>query len=58
MKNKTSKVKVKPYVRKRGEHRWREYNGVTKCITCLCDDDDAFVGGLECSYKQKPDWQP
>ena len=44
--------------RKRGEHRWHENNGVTKCVTCFCDEDDAYVGGQECSYGQKSDWQP
>lgn len=41
----------------RGEHLWHEHDGVTKCVTCFCDQDDAFVGGLECSYKQKPGWK-
>jgi hypothetical protein len=42
---------VVPPPRKDGEHLWHEHNGVTKCVTCFCDEDDANVGGQECSYK-------
>jgi hypothetical protein len=42
----------KPVVprRKKGEHRWQTCNGVTRCVTCFCDEDDAFVGGTQCTY--------
>ena len=39
--------------RKKGEHLWNEHNGVTRCVTCFCDEDDAFVGGQECSFGEK-----
>lgn len=58
MKKTKSSIKPKAERRKRGEHLWHESDGVTKCITCFCDEDDAFVGGQECSYKQKEGWKP
>ena len=40
--------------RKRGEHHFSNpTNGIPRCVTCGCDEDDAFVGGEECSYGQK-----
>ena len=39
--------------RKPGEHLWHESNGVTKCVTCFCDEDDAHNGGQECTYGSK-----
>ena len=40
--------------RKRGEHRFLCADGVfPRCVTCGCDEDDAFVGGQECSFGQK-----
>lgn len=47
------KSKVKPERRKRGEHRFADCGGVPCCVTCGCDEDDAFIGGQECSYQQK-----
>ena len=44
-------IKPKRIRRKTGEHRWHEHDGITKCFTCFCDEDDAFVGGQECSFK-------
>ena len=45
--------------RKRGEHLFLDVVGIVPhCLTCNCDEDDAFVGGQECSYGQKPDWEP
>jgi len=58
MKTKPNTVKPNRIQRKRGEHLWHEHDGITKCVTCFCDEDDAFCGGQECSYGQKPDWQP
>jgi hypothetical protein len=53
------KVKSKRVNRKRGEHRFSQpTNGIPRCVTCGCDEDDAFVGGQECSYKQKENWKP
>ena len=46
-----SPVVVVPPPRKAGEHLWHESDGVTKCVTCFCDEDDANVGGEKCSYK-------
>jgi hypothetical protein len=36
--------------RKTGEHLWHEHDGITKCVTCFCDEDDAHVGGEKCSF--------
>jgi len=51
-------VPVKRERRKRGEHLWHEHDGLTKCVTCFCDEDDAHQGGQECSFGQKPEWKP
>lgn len=53
MKNKPKRIR-----RKRGEHRFADCGGLPKCVTCGCDEDDAFVGGQECTYGQKQDRQP
>lgn len=50
MKNKSVNDKPKRIRRKRGEHRFADCGGLPRCITCGCDEDDAFVGGEECSY--------
>lgn len=40
--------------RKSGEHLFSNpTDGIPRCITCGCDEDDAFVGGQECSYGEK-----
>jgi len=44
-------VVVVPPPRKAGEHLWHESDGVTLCVTCFRDEDDANVGGEKCSYK-------
>lgn len=37
--------------RQTGEHLFSNpSNGIPRCITCGCDEDDAFVGGEECSF--------
>jgi hypothetical protein len=39
--------------RENGEHRFSSpTNGIPRCITCGCDEDDAFVGGEECTFKR------
>jgi len=39
--------------RKKGEHLFSNpTGGIPRCVTCGCDEDDAFVGGEECSYGQ------
>ena len=38
--------------RKRGEHLFVPCGGYPRCVTCGCDEDDAFVGGQECTYGQ------
>ena len=39
--------------RKTGEHHFSNpTSGIPRCITCGCDEDDAFVGGEECSFGQ------
>ena len=57
MKNKSKKLDIpdtRRYPkRKKGEHLWHEHDGVTKCVTCFCDEDDAFVGGQKCSFGEK-----
>jgi hypothetical protein len=51
MKKSSVKTKTKSIRRKRGEHHFLYAEGVVpKCVTCGCDEDDAFVGGQECSY--------
>ena len=49
--------KSKQIRRKRGEHYFINVNGINYCKTCGCDEDDAFVGGLECYYGQKEGWK-
>jgi hypothetical protein len=39
--------------RKSGEHKFADCGGSPKCVTCGADEDDAFVGGEPCSYKEK-----
>jgi hypothetical protein len=39
--------------RKRGEHLFADCGGVPRCVTCGCDEDDAFVGAAECTYGEK-----
>lgn len=62
MKNKTkTDTKTKAVRRQRGEHSflYSEIDFlVPRCKTCGCDEDDAFVGGLECSFNQKKGWNP
>jgi hypothetical protein len=42
--------------RRVGEHYFSNpTNGIPRCITCGCDEDDAFCGGQECSFGQKPE---
>jgi len=36
--------------RKKGEHRMADCGGLPRCVTCGADEDDAFVGGEECTY--------
>jgi hypothetical protein len=36
--------------RQPGEHYFADCGGIPRCVTCGCDEDDAFVGGEECSY--------
>lgn len=38
--------------RKSGEHRFADCGGCPRCVTCGADEDDAFVGGTECTYKR------
>ena len=48
------KPKRKYTIRKPGEHHFSNpTDGIPRCITCGCDEDDAFVGGQECSFKRK-----
>lgn len=44
------KPKAKRNQRKAGEHRFADCGGNPRCVTCGCDEDDAFVGGQECSF--------
>ena len=46
----TGKTITKPR-RKRGEHRFSAAD-FPRCVTCGCDEDDAFVGGQECTFGQ------
>jgi len=47
-------TKTKPTVkrerRKAGEHLWAECGGYPRCVTCGRDEDDALVGGEECTF--------
>ena len=50
VKRKKKKV-VRKNIRKTGEHLWKEFvGGFSSCVTCGCDEDDYFIGGVECSY--------
>jgi ribosomal protein L40E len=51
-------VVVVPPPRGKGEHLWHEHDGVTKCVTCFRDEDDANVGGEKCSYKAPKSVKP
>ena len=46
----TVKPITKRVRRKAGEHRFADCGGAPRCVTCGCDEDDAFVGGQECSF--------
>ena len=37
--------------RKTGEHSFADCGGNPRCVTCGCDEDDAFVGGEKCTFK-------
>ena len=45
---------IKPTVkrprRKAGQHSFADCGGNPRCVTCGCDEDDAFVGGEECTF--------
>ena len=50
----TPSVKPKLPRRKTGEHLFSNpTGGIPRCVTCGCDEDDAFVGGEECSFTTK-----
>jgi hypothetical protein len=38
--------------RKSGEHVFAPCGGVPRCVTCGCDEDDAFIGGQRCTFKK------
>ena len=45
------KLTPKRIRRKAGEHIFSNpTNGIPRCIDCGCDEDDAFVGGEECTF--------
>jgi hypothetical protein len=39
--------------RKTGEHYFTSFGEIWRCKTCGRDEDDAFVGGEECSFVAK-----
>ena len=39
--------------RESGQHHFVPCGGVPRCATCGCDEDDAFVGGEECTYQER-----
>lgn len=41
---------VIPLDRQTGQHLFAHCGGIPKCVTCGCDEDDAFVGGEECTF--------
>ena len=43
-------VKPKRERRKAGQHRFADCGGNPRCVTCGCDEDDAFVGAEECTF--------
>lgn len=46
------KNKVNRIRRQTGEHHFSNpTNGIPRCVTCGCDEDDAFVGGELCDYE-------
>ncbi len=50
IKNATKVVKPKRQRRKAGQHRFAYCGGYPRCVTCGRDEDDAFVGGEECTF--------
>ena len=36
--------------REPGQHRFADCGGSPRCVTCGCDEDDAFVGGEDCTF--------
>jgi len=52
MKTKSLQKKQKKQIRQTGEHLWAPCGGFPRCVTCGCDEDDAHVGGQECSFKK------
>lgn len=44
-------MKNKKYIRKTGDHKFVPCGGVPKCADCGADEDDAYVGGEQCTYK-------
>jgi hypothetical protein len=44
------KPKAKRIRRKAGQHSFADCGGYPRCVTCGKDEDDAFVGGEECSF--------
>jgi len=47
---KNATAKPKRVRRKTGEHCMADCGGLPRCVTCGCDEDEAFVGGQACSY--------
>ncbi len=43
---------VQPSTRKAGEHLFADCGGTPKCVTCGCDEDDAYAGGEVCSFEE------
>jgi len=38
-------------MRKSGQHLFADCGGVPRCVTCGCDEDDAYVANEKCTYK-------
>lgn len=39
--------------RQPGQHLFADCGGVPRCVTCGCDEDDAYVGGQDCTYGEE-----
>lgn len=47
---KVEEVKPKRPRRKAGQHSFADCGGYPRCVTCGRDEDDALVGGEECTF--------
>lgn len=44
-----------PKPRQTGKHLFADCGDFPSCVTCGCSEDEAYVGGIECSFQEGDD---